>query len=259
MLAWADTHRLINTGKGGNEGWGGGGGGGEGWSRYIGVKLKKKLKIKSVVYLRSYLLIYILLICSAFFVFVLILHTLYSLARNLDHLTWVRQVQQPREQRYPFILVCACIFVSVSRQWYMAASVLGFLTYAQMLMRAIAHEGCTDTVRGCALKVNSWRKVACCTGKPFFFFYNCRLLYRETGFFTTVACCTGKPFFFTTVACCTGKPGFLQLSLVVPGNRVFYNCRLLYRETGFFFYNCRLLYRETGFFTTAPIGRLWFI
>ena len=100
---------------------------------------------------------------------------------------------------------------------------LGFLTCAQMLMREIAHGGCTDTMKGCALKVNPWRKIACCTGKPFFFF-----------FFTTVACCTGKPFFF-----------FLQLSLVVLGNR--------------FFYNCRLLYRETVFFTTAPIGRLWFI
>ena len=34
----------------------------------------------------------------------------------------------------------------------------GSLTCAQMLMRAIAHEGCTDTVRESALKVDSGRK-----------------------------------------------------------------------------------------------------
>ena len=34
-----------------------------------------------------------------------------------------------------------------------------------MLMRAIAHEGCTDTVRESVLKVDSGRKILCRTGE----------------------------------------------------------------------------------------------
>ena len=33
------------------------------------------------------------------------------------------------------------------------------------LMLAIAHEGCTDTIRESALKVDSWRKIPCRTGE----------------------------------------------------------------------------------------------
>ena len=44
---------------------------------------------------------------------------------------------------------------------------LGSLTCAQMLMHAIAHEGCTDSVRESALKVDSARKtkIPCRTGE----------------------------------------------------------------------------------------------
>ena len=48
----------------------------------------------------------------------------------------------------------------LSRQWYGCQS-LGFLTCAQMLLRAIAHGGCTDTVRESALGDNSGRKIPC--------------------------------------------------------------------------------------------------
>ena len=41
---------------------------------------------------------------------------------------------------------------------------LGFLTCAQTLMHAIAHGGCTDTVRESALEVDCVRKIFCCTG-----------------------------------------------------------------------------------------------
>ena len=34
-----------------------------------------------------------------------------------------------------------------------------------MLVHAIAHDGCTDTVRESALKGNSWRKIPCRTGE----------------------------------------------------------------------------------------------
>ena len=45
----------------------------------------------------------------------------------------------------------------VSKQWY-GYQCLGYLTCARMLMPAIEHEGCTDTVKESALKFNSGRK-----------------------------------------------------------------------------------------------------
>ena len=42
---------------------------------------------------------------------------------------------------------------------------LGSLTCTHMLMHAIAHEGCTDMARECALKVDSGRKIPCRTGE----------------------------------------------------------------------------------------------
>ena len=42
----------------------------------------------------------------------------------------------------------------VSKQWY-GCQCLGFLTCTQMLRHAIAHVGCTDTVRGSALEVET--------------------------------------------------------------------------------------------------------
>ena len=47
----------------------------------------------------------------------------------------------------------------------MAASVWDFLSYAQMLMYAIAHGGCTDTVRASAQEADSGRKIPCRTGE----------------------------------------------------------------------------------------------
>ena len=87
--------------------------------------------------------------------------------------------QQPQEQRYPFLPVCAVF--RVSTQWCgcqcyqcvqyfvcphngVAASVWDFLTCAQMLMHAITHGGCTDTVRVSALKVAPGRKLPWGTG-----------------------------------------------------------------------------------------------
>ena len=45
-------------------------------------------------------------------------------------------------------------YFPVSKQWY-GCQCLGFLTRAQMLMHAIVHGGCTDTVRQSALEANS--------------------------------------------------------------------------------------------------------
>ena len=63
---------------------------------------------------------------------------------------------QPREQRYTFLSVCSILCV---QQWY-GCQCLGFLTCAQILMRAIAHRGCTraDTARKSVLEVDSRRK-----------------------------------------------------------------------------------------------------
>ena len=54
-------------------------------------------------------------------------------------------------------------YFPVSKQWY-GCQCLRFLTCAQMLMRAIAHGGGTDTVRETALEVDSGRKIPWRTG-----------------------------------------------------------------------------------------------
>ena len=52
---------------------------------------------------------------------------------------------------------CQCVqHFCVSSQWY-GCECLGFLICAQMLMHAIAHRGCTDTVRESALRAD-WEK-----------------------------------------------------------------------------------------------------
>ena len=80
-----------------------------------------------------------------------------------------------QERRYPFLSVCAVFKSSathsyqcvrhfpVSKQCYGCQS-LGLFTCTQMLMHAIAHGGCTDTVRQSALKGDSGRKIPCRTG-----------------------------------------------------------------------------------------------
>ena len=69
---------------------------------------------------------------------------------------YMGKAQQPQVQRYPFLSVC--VVFRVSRRWY-GCQCLGFLTCTQMLMQAIAHGGCTDTVRESALKVAPGRKI----------------------------------------------------------------------------------------------------
>ena len=73
----------------------------------------------------------------------------------------VNKAQQPQEQRYPFLSVCV-VFSCVQTMLY-DCQCLEFVTCAQMSMHAIAHGGCTDTVRESALKVNSGRKIPCRT------------------------------------------------------------------------------------------------
>ena len=95
-----------------------------------------------------------------FFFFFFKTQTSLPLAGNSGRSPDLGKEQQPQEQRYPFLSVCAvfsCIQIFV---W------LGFLTCAQMimLMHAIAHGGCTETVRESALEVDSGRKIPCCTG-----------------------------------------------------------------------------------------------
>ena len=52
----------------------------------------------------------------------------------------------------------------MSKQRY-GCQYLGSLTCEQMLMHAIAHEGCTDTVRESALKADSGKKILCRAGE----------------------------------------------------------------------------------------------
>ena len=56
-----------------------------------------------------------------------------------------------------------CAVFSCVQTMCVGCQCLGFLTCAQMLMHAIAHGDCTDTVRESALKVDSGRKTHCRT------------------------------------------------------------------------------------------------
>ena len=51
----------------------------------------------------------------------------------------------------------------MSKQWY-GCQCLRFLTCTQTLRHAIAHGGCTDTLRESTLEVDSRRKIPCSTG-----------------------------------------------------------------------------------------------
>ena len=62
------------------------------------------------------------------------------------------KAEQPQEQLYTHFYQCVQGF-RVSKQWF-RCQCLGFFTCTQMLMRAIAHVGCSDTVRESALKVD---------------------------------------------------------------------------------------------------------
>ena len=71
---------------------------------------------------------------------------------------------KPQEQRYPFLSAYVVFFCVQTMVWL---PVFGdffffffFLTCTQMLMHAIAHGGCTDTVRQSALEFDSGRKIA---------------------------------------------------------------------------------------------------
>ena len=79
-----------------------------------------------------------------------------SLAGNSGGLTRViRQSSRKSSAIYPLLLVCAAFCVCSING--MAARVWEVLTCAQVLMHAIAHGGCTDTVRESVLEVD-WEK-----------------------------------------------------------------------------------------------------
>ena len=64
--------------------------------------------------------------------------------------------------RYPSCNAC-WVFFSVSLIHRTPTWTIGSLTCAKTLMHAIAHGGCTDTVRESALKADSGRKIPCLT------------------------------------------------------------------------------------------------
>ena len=74
----------------------------------------------------------------------------------------------------------------VSRQWY-GCWRLGFLTYAQMLLQAIAHGGCTDTVSESALEVDSGRKIPCSTGTRTHVISTLRLVFQSDALITELS------------------------------------------------------------------------
>ena len=86
-----------------------------------------------------------------------------GLAGNLGRLTWVRHNAAAAIAVLPTEYSYRCMqYFHVSKQCY-GCQCLGFLTCVQMLIHAIAHGGCTNTVRESALKVGSGRKILCRT------------------------------------------------------------------------------------------------
>ena len=82
-----------------------------------------------------------------------------SRAGCTGHLTWVKHSSRKSSATHSY----QCVqYFPVSKDWS-DCQCLGFLTCTQMLMHAIAHGGCTDTVRESALKADSGRKVPCRT------------------------------------------------------------------------------------------------
>ena len=84
-------------------------------------------------------------------------------------------------------------YFRVSKQWYVCQC-LGFSTCAQILTHAIAHGGCTDTVRESALEAGSGRKIPCCTWDSNPHQYNCcaRLFSRTLYQLMLLKCCRNR-------------------------------------------------------------------
>ena len=83
---------------------------------------------------------------------------------------YLGKTQQPQEQRHPFLSVCAVFSCVKTMVWLPVFGILCVCVVggwvgererdsAQMVMHAIAHGGCTDTVRGSALEADSGRKI----------------------------------------------------------------------------------------------------
>ena len=88
--------------------------------------------------------------------FVLFFCTSLSFAGNSGgcHLTWIRHSSRKSSKTHSF----QCVrYFRVSIRWS-GCQCLWFLTCAHMLMQAIAHGGCTDTLGESALEVDSVRK-----------------------------------------------------------------------------------------------------
>ena len=84
-----------------------------------------------------------------FLILTLFFSTALTLMGNLGHLTLVRHSSHKSSAIHSYHFVQ---YFRGSKQWYGCQS-LGFLSCAQTLMHAIAHGGCTDTIRESALKL----------------------------------------------------------------------------------------------------------
>ena len=82
----------------------------------------------------------------------------YPSVGNLGHFTYVR-LQQLQEQCYTFLPVCAVLLCFQTMVWLQILGIFNVCTD----MYAIAQEGCMDTIKESALKVDSGRKIPCCT------------------------------------------------------------------------------------------------
>ena len=107
--------------------------------------------------------------------FLIYFRTPLSLAVNLGCLSGVRHSSCKTSATHSY----QCVqYFRVTKQLY-GCQCLGFLMCTQMLMHAIAHGGCVDTVRESALKVDSGRKIPCHT-RDFNLCWYCAWLFSQT-------------------------------------------------------------------------------
>ena len=90
---------------------------------------------------------------------------------------YLGKAQQPQEQLYPFLSVCAVFSCVQTMVWLPVFGI--FNVCAQMMMHTIAHGGWTDSIRESALEVDSGRKIPCRTGDSNLRQY-CALVFSRT-------------------------------------------------------------------------------
>ena len=123
------------------------------------IFLRLSVGMMGVIFICIFVVIYIYNVCHIDISIYIFFSTSVSLAENSGRLTWVKHSNRKTSATHFYQCVqCLCV---LTVDWL---PVFWVFHVADMLMRAIALGGCTDTVRDSALEVVSGRKIPCLTG-----------------------------------------------------------------------------------------------